>query len=422
MIMLKQAKYNNDLYVIEKIPYEITEDTDVEKIYVPMDSVEGYNELNPNLPIEGYKFGTIKVSREPFQDYLEVICTSESNAPLMTVLHTKGLAANEDYMTLAEAKSVTNEQLDGLLNGNTTVETFNEFQYFTGVTKVGSSDDVEASKTSAPFRMCTSLKEITLPPTVKELGSRAFDQTRNVEYINGIERVKIYGNACLQATWSANSKQVINTLTIDQLKGNYQINNVLFGNYNIKHIVLHDDNIGFSSLNGLFELETISIPDTVTTIGGLGQREGSTLTGFKNLRRMNSDIDGVMNIPNQVTQIGYQSLYVGGQVGGNSEIKEINIPDSVITIGQSAIGSYYGCERLNIGSGIQEIQSNALFHIGLNVDKLTMTIKAVTPPTWDGKLIDVEKVSIYVPSESVETYKAASGWSNYADKIYPIKK
>lgn len=420
-MMLKQAKYNNNLYVIEKIPYEIIEDTDVDIIYVPIDSVDGYKELNPSLSITGYDYGTIRVGREPFQDYLEVICTSESNAPLMTVLHTKGLAANENYMTLAEAKAVTNEQLDGLLNGNATVTTFNEFQYFTGVTKVGSSDDVEASKTTSPFRMCTSLKQITLPPTVKELGSRAFDQTRNLEYINGIERVKIYGNACLQATWSSNSKQVINTLTIDQLKGNYQINNVLFGNYNIKHIVLHDDNIGISSLNGLFELETISIPDTVTVIGGLGQREGSSLTGLKNLRRMNSDTDGIMNIPNQVTQIGYQSLYVGGQVGGNSEIKEINIPDSVITIGQSAIGSYYGCERLNIGSGIQEIQSNALFHIGLNVDKLTMTIKAVTPPTWDGKLIDVEKVSIYVPSESVETYKAASGWSNYADKIYPIE-
>lgn len=419
--MLKQAKYNNNLYIIEKIPYEITEDTDVDIIYVPMDSVEGYKELNPSLPIEGYDYGTIRVGREPFQDYLEVICTSESNAPLMTVLHTKGLAANENYMTLAEAKAVTNEQLDGLLNGNTTVTTFNEFQYFTGVTKVGSSDDVEASKTTAPFRMCTSLKQITLPPTVNELGSRAFDQTRNIEYINGIERVKIYGNACLQGTWSANSKQEINTLTVEQLKGNYQINNVLNGNYNIKHIVLHDDNIGISSFNKLLSLRTITIPDTVTVIGGLGQKEGSSLTGFKNLIRMNSDTDGVMNIPNQVTQIGYQSLYVGGNIGGNTQIKEIIIPDSVITIGQAALGSYYGCERLNIGSGIQDIQSKALYHIGLNVDKFTMTIKASTPPTWDGDLINADKVEIYVPSESVESYKAASGWSTYADKIFPIE-
>lgn len=421
MMMLKQAKYNNNLYIIEKIPYEITEDTDVDIIYVPMDSVDGYKELNSSLQITGYDYGTIRVGREPFQDYLEVICTSESNAPLMTVLHTKGLAANENYMTLAEAKAVTNEQLDGLLNGNTTVTTFNEFQYFTGVTKVGSSDDVEASKTTSPFRMCTSLKSITLPPTVKELGARAFDQTRNVEYINGIENIKIYGNACLQGTWSANSKQEINTLTVEQLKGNYQINNVLNGNYNIKHIVLHDDNIRISSFNKLLSLRTITIPYTVTVIGGLGQKEGSSLTGFKNLIRMNSDTDGVMNIPNQVTQIGYQSLYVGGNIGGNTQIKEINIPDSVITIGQAALGAYYRCERLNIGSGIQDIQSKALYHIGLNVDKLTMTIKASTPPTWDGDLINADKVEIYVPSESVESYKAASGWSTYAEKIFPIE-
>ena len=50
-----------------------------------------------------------------------------------------------------------------------------------------------------------------------------------------------------------------------------------------------------------------------------------------------------------------------------------------------------------------------------------MTIKAATPPTWDGDLINADKVEIYVPSESVESYKAASGWSTYADKIFPIE-
>ena len=28
----------------------------------------------------------------------------------------------------------------------------------------------------------------------------------------------------------------------------------------------------------------------------------------------------------------------------------------------------------------------------------------------------------YVPDQSVETYKAASGWSQYADRIYPLSQ
>jgi hypothetical protein len=49
-------------------------------------------------------------------------------------------------------------------------------------------------------------------------------------------------------------------------------------------------------------------------------------------------------------------------------------------------------------------------------------VQATNPPTIG---IDVFKnthanLVIYVPSESVDTYKAASGWSTYADRIQAI--
>lgn len=422
--MLTQAKYNNDLYVIEKIPYQITADTDVDIIYVPMDSVEGYKELNPTLPIEGYSYSTIKVNREPYQDYLEVICTSESNAPLMTLLHTKGLAANENYMTLAEAKAVTNEQLDGLLNGNTTVESFNEFKYFTNVTKVGTSDDAEESKTTSPFRQCTSLKYITLPPTVNELGARAFDLCKNVERINGLENVHIFGHCCLQATFGNVSTQIIDTIKVKELKGALQFNNVYkaTNGYGVKNLIIQGDitEIPRSSFNGLLICESITIPESVITIGGFGNQEANCFSACISLRRLNSDIDGIMNIPNNVTEIGWQSFYVGGTLGGNHTIKEINIPDSVIRLGGTALGSYYGCERLNLGSGLQTIDANALMNIGTDNEILMVTVKATTPPTITGRLNFNDNNKIFVPAESVEAYKAADGWGEYADTIFPM--
>ena len=413
--MLTQAKYNGNLYVIEKTPYQITEDTDANIIYVPMDSVDGYRELNENLPIVGYGYSTIKVNRLPFMDALETIVTTESNAPLMAVLYAKGLAANENYMTLAEAKAVTNEQLDGLLNGNNTVVSFNEFKYFTGITKIGTSDDADGSKTTAPFRQCTSLKYITLPPTVKELGARAFDLCKNVDRINGLENVTKFNYCSLQATFALDSSMNVNTLNVEKLGGKLCINNVYSSEYTIKNIVIKDSvtEIPEGAFYKCFHTENITIPNTVTSIGVTTNNSSGAFVGCKILKRLNSDIDGIMNIPSNVTEIGFRSFYVGGNNGGNH--------NSVVRIGQAAFGSYYGCKRLNLGSGLQQLDADALINIGNDNEILTVIVKATTPPTVTGRLKFNDNNEIFVPAESVEAYKAADGWNEYTDNIKPIE-
>lgn len=421
IMMLTQAKYNGDLYVIEKEPYQITADTDANIIYVPSDSVDGYRELNENLPIVGYDYGTIRVNREPYLDSLETIVTTESNAPLMAVLYAKGLAANENYMTLAEAKAVTNEQLDGLLNGNSAVTSFNEFKYFTNVTKVGTSDDANASKTSAPFRQA-GLKYITLPPSVKELGARAFDLCKNVDRINGLENVTKFNHCSLQATFSSASSMVIDTIFVDKLGGELQFNNVYDSEYQIKNIVINDGitTIPQGAFYKCFNTESITIPESVTTIGLSGTTSSGAFAVCKSIKRINSDFEGYINIPNNVTFIGNQTFYIGKNIFNNN-IKVINIPDSVTTICNAAFANYSNCNTLNIGSGITSIGASAFNYVGSSANTFTMTIKALTPPTWDGALNNIEDITIFVPAESVDAYKAASGFSNYADHIKPIE-
>ena len=50
-----------------------------------------------------------------------------------------------------------------------------------------------------------------------------------------------------------------------------------------------------------------------------------------------------------------------------------------------------------------------------------MTFNSTTPPTlYEYDLDNTNDCPIYVPAGSVETYKAASGWSEYANRIQAI--
>ena len=106
---------------------------------------------------------------------------------------------------------------------------------------------------------------------------------------------------------------------------------------------------------------------------------------------------------------------------GCSDMVNITIPNTVTTIGDSA---FYGCRSLTsatIGSGVTTIGNSAFS----NCTSLTsVTSLATTAPTLDTNSIFTDNASgrkFYVPAESVNTYKAASGWSDYAADIEAIQ-
>jgi hypothetical protein len=52
----------------------------------------------------------------------------------------------------------------------------------------------------------------------------------------------------------------------------------------------------------------------------------------------------------------------------------------------------------------------------------SVTCEAITPPTLNGTSVFdyTNNCTIYVPSQSVETYKTATNWTEYASRIQPI--
>ena len=83
---------------------------------------------------------------------------------------------------------------------------------------------------------------------------------------------------------------------------------------------------------------------------------------------------------------------------------------------------FYNCPLVSVvfGEKLADVSEGNIFSM---IDTLTsITIKATTPPaasSW-GFMFGCKNAKIYVPAESVETYKTAQYWSNLASKIEAI--
>lgn len=97
---------------------------------------------------------------------------------------------------------------------------------------------------------------------------------------------------------------------------------------------------------------------------------------------------------------------------------DIYIGDCVTTIDTSTLVQYASnITGINytIGSGVTSMGEYGVF------DALTLTIYATTPPTMgENEYLLVDGGVIYVPAESVNAYKAASGWSYFENQIQAI--
>ena len=81
-------------------------------------------------------------------------------------------------------------------------------------------------------------------------------------------------------------------------------------------------------------------------------------------------------------------------------------------------------EFARMPSTITQIGISAFYHC---TALQTIIIEAITPPTLCGNVFTDTPIAsktgtIYVPDASVDAYKSASGWSNYADIIKPLSE
>ena len=199
-----------------------------------------------------------------------------------------------------------------------------------------------------------------------------------------------------------------------------KLSNVTLGN-NV--VTIGDAAFAFSKIT------TITIPDSVTTFydgnpflacddlkefkGKFATEDGRALINGDTILAYANASGSVYNIPNNITIIGDEAFK------GCKSLTNVDIPDSVTTIGDHA---FYGCSVLtsvDIPNSVATIKHSAFE----SCSKLKYVYcKPTTPPVLGSSYVFYNNAAgrkIYVPAESVDAYRGAQYWSEYASMIEP---
>lgn len=99
----------------------------------------------------------------------------------------------------------------------------------------------------------------------------------------------------------------------------------------------------------------------------------------------------------------------------------IDIENSTITtISRLFLSSCTNVEILHIPKSVTALNSDAIAYTSQYSLKDIYFHSTVPPTITSSSIGNVGCINFYVPAESIEAYKTATNWSNYADKIFPI--
>ena len=303
---------------------------------------------------------------------------------------------------------------------------------------------------SYAFYRYSSLTSVTIPDSVTSIGELAFSGCTGELIINSkiIETDYTYNNYPANSNdgWLYGSNFTKLTIGNNITKiGSYAFEDCS----SLTSVTIPDSvtSIGRAAFSGCSSLTSVTIGKSVTSIGEWAFGFCSSLSAFYG-KYASADkrcliIDGVLNsfapagltsytIPDSVTSIGEMAFYC-------SSLRSVTIPDSVTSIGEYAFFDCRSLTSITIPDSVTSIGASAFEYclyltsvtIGNSVTEIGsyafsdcsslrwVYCKPTTPPTGASRMFryNDSDCKIYVPRASVEAYKSAQYWSNYASYI-----
>ena len=345
---------------------------------------------------------------------------------------------HDNELSYQEAATIVS--IGTVFKGNTTIVSFNEFQYFNGITDISNA-----------FQGCTNLWEITLPDNLSTIGDAAFANCKSLNSIILPENIVSIGDSSFISCPLSNITIPINTTKVgaSAFRNCSKLGQIkILGNI---------ETIDEHAFENCFSLQGIELPQSITTIGISAFYCCKALSTL--LFEPNSKLQIIGgNIHAEALKDGYGKLDAYGAFTNCTLLTSIQIPISVIeiecaafynctslnsvifeegahinTIGGGGIYPYYGesygggafskcisLQSIDIPQSITKLEAFAFSESGLK----SIYIRALTPPS----LTAVKQVArdsyayaqfpsgctAYVPFETFDTYKDNKTWSSRA--------
>ena len=169
---------------------------------------------------------------------------------------------HDNELSYQEAATIVS--IGTVFKGNTTIVSFNEFQYFNGITDISNA-----------FQGCTNLWEITLPDNLSTIGDAAFANCKSLNSIILPENIVSIGDSSFISCSLSNITIPINTTKVgaSAFRNCSKLGQIkILGNI---------ETIDEHAFENCFSLQGIELPQSITTIG---------ISAFKNCTSLQSVI------------------------------------------------------------------------------------------------------------------------------------